>query len=65
MVAVGNSREPRSDAAHNHQALVRAAIAAVRRHGPHVPMAKIAADATVQEGCQATSEIRGPRLRCT
>jgi AcrR family transcriptional regulator len=50
MVAVGNSPEPRSDAARNHQALVRAAIAAVHRHGPRVPMATIAADAGVGIG---------------
>ena len=50
MVAVGNSREPRSDAARNHQALVRAAIAAVHRDSPRVPMATIAADAGVGIG---------------
>jgi AcrR family transcriptional regulator len=50
MVAAGNSREPRSDAARNHQALVRAAIAAVHRHGSRVPMAEIAADAGVGIG---------------
>jgi AcrR family transcriptional regulator len=50
MVAVGNAREPRSDAARNHQALVRAAIAAVHREGPRVPMAAIAAEAGVGIG---------------
>ncbi|HEY6786943.1 MAG TPA: TetR/AcrR family transcriptional regulator [Trebonia sp.] len=50
MVAAGSSREPRSDAARNHQALVRAAIAAVHREGPRVPMATIAADAGVGVG---------------
>jgi AcrR family transcriptional regulator len=50
MVAVDNSREPRSDAARNHQALVRAAIAAVHRDGPRVPMATIAAGAGVGIG---------------
>ena len=50
MVAASNSREPRSDAARNHQALVRAATAAVHREGPRVPMATIAADAGVGVG---------------
>ena len=50
MVATGNSREPRSDAARNHQALVRAATAAVHREGLRVPMATIAADAGVGIG---------------
>src|ERR1017187_10623131 len=50
MVTVGNSRGPRSDTARNHQALVRAAIAAVHREGPRVPMATIAADAGVGVG---------------
>jgi AcrR family transcriptional regulator len=50
MVAASNSREPRSDAARNHQALVRAAVAAVHREGPRVPMATIAADAGVGIG---------------
>jgi AcrR family transcriptional regulator len=50
MVAAGNSREPRSDAARNHQALVQAAVAAVHREGPRVPMATIAADAGVGVG---------------
>jgi len=43
-------REPRSDAARNHEALVRAATAAVHREGPHVPLATIAADAGVGIG---------------
>ena len=43
-------REQRSDAARNHEALVRAAIAAVHREGPHVAMATIAADASVGIG---------------
>ena len=50
MVAAGNSREPRSDAARNHQALIRAATAAVHREGPRVPMATIAGDAGVGIG---------------
>jgi AcrR family transcriptional regulator len=50
MVAASSSREPRSDAARNHQALVRAATAAVHREGPRVPMATIAADAGVGIG---------------
>ena len=50
MLADGNSREPRSDAARNHQALVQAATAAVHREGPRVPMATIAADAGVGIG---------------
>ena len=45
-----NSREPRSDAARNRQALVRAATAAVHREGADVPMATIAADAGVGIG---------------
>jgi AcrR family transcriptional regulator len=49
-MAAGNSREPRSDAARNHQALVRAATAAVHREGLSVPMATIAADAGVGIG---------------
>jgi AcrR family transcriptional regulator len=49
-MAAGNSREPRSDAARNQQALVRAATAAVHREGPRVPMATIAADAGVGIG---------------
>ncbi|HXL92990.1 MAG TPA: TetR/AcrR family transcriptional regulator [Streptosporangiaceae bacterium] len=43
-------REPRSDAARNHEALVRTATAAVHRAGPHVPMATIAAEAGVGIG---------------
>jgi AcrR family transcriptional regulator len=50
MIAAGNSREPRSDAARNHQALIRAATAAIHREGPRVPMAMIAADAGVGIG---------------
>jgi AcrR family transcriptional regulator len=50
MAAAGNSREPRRDAARNHQALVQAASAAVHREGPLVPMATIAADAGVGIG---------------
>ncbi len=46
----GHSRGPRSDAARNHQVLVRAATAAVHREGPRVPMATIAADAGVGIG---------------
>jgi AcrR family transcriptional regulator len=49
-MASGNSREPRSDAARNHQTLVRAATAAVHREGTGVPMATIAADAGVGIG---------------
>ena len=43
-------REQRSDAARNHEALARAATAAVHREGPHVTMATIAADAGVGVG---------------
>jgi AcrR family transcriptional regulator len=50
MVAGSNAREPRSDAARNHQTLVQAAIAAVHREGPRVPMATIAAEAGVGIG---------------
>lgn len=50
MVDAGNPREPRSDAARNHQALVRAATTAIHREGPRVPMATIAADAGVGIG---------------
>jgi AcrR family transcriptional regulator len=50
MVALGSSREPRSDAARNREALVRAATAAVHREGPRVPMATIAAEAGVGIG---------------
>jgi AcrR family transcriptional regulator len=51
-VGTGNSppRERRSDAARNHEALVRAATAAVHREGRHVAMATIAADAGVGIG---------------
>lgn len=50
MAATSRSREPRSDAARNHEALVRAATGAVHREGPRVPMATIAADAGVGIG---------------
>src|ERR1700684_1810106 len=50
MVIAGSSREPRSDAARNHQALVRAATAALHGEGLRVPMATIAADAGVGIG---------------
>src|SRR5947207_5268501 len=50
MAAMRSSGEPRSDAARNHEALVRAATAAVHREGPRVPMATIAADAGVGIG---------------
>jgi AcrR family transcriptional regulator len=50
MVAHDSLREPRSDAARNHQALVRAATAALHREGLRVPMATIAADAGVGIG---------------
>ena len=50
MAAMRSSREPRSDAARNHEALVRAATGAVHREGPRVPMATIAADAGVGIG---------------
>jgi AcrR family transcriptional regulator len=54
MVAVntarGPGREPRSDAVRNHQVLVRAATAALHRHGPRVTMATIAAEAEVGIG---------------
>jgi AcrR family transcriptional regulator len=43
-------RERRSDAARNHEALVRAATAAVHREGTQVAMATIAADAGVGIG---------------
>jgi AcrR family transcriptional regulator len=49
-MAGDHPREPRSDAARNQQALVRAATAAVHREGPRVPMATIAADAGVGIG---------------
>jgi AcrR family transcriptional regulator len=47
MVKERPQREQRSDAVRNHEALVRAATAAVHREGPHVPLATIAADAGV------------------
>jgi AcrR family transcriptional regulator len=52
MVTVRKSRtrEQRSDAARNHEALLRAATAAVHREGPRVAMATIAADAGVGIG---------------
>jgi len=50
MAARNSPRELRSDAARNHQTLIRAATAAVHRQGPHVPMATIAADAGVGIG---------------
>src|ERR1700747_3320508 len=50
MAAMRSAREPRSDAARNHEALVRAATAAVHREGPRVPMATIAAEAGVGIG---------------
>jgi AcrR family transcriptional regulator len=50
MAAIRSSREPRSDAARNHEALVRAATRAVHREGSRVPMATIAADAGVGIG---------------
>ena len=50
MAAMRSSREPRSDAARNREALVRAATAAVHRQGLRVPMATIAADAGVGIG---------------
>ncbi len=43
-------REPRSDAAHNRDALVQAAIAAVHREGIRVRMTTIAEDANVGVG---------------
>jgi AcrR family transcriptional regulator len=43
-------REQRSDAARNHETLLRAATAAVHREGTHMPMAAIAADAGVGIG---------------
>jgi AcrR family transcriptional regulator len=50
VVAASSPRELRSDAARNHQVLVRAATAAIHREGPRVPMATIAADAGVGVG---------------
>jgi AcrR family transcriptional regulator len=49
-VASRSSREPRSDAARNHEALVRAATEAVHREGPRVPLATIAVGAGVGIG---------------
>jgi AcrR family transcriptional regulator len=49
-MAADSAREPRSDAARNQLALVRAATAAVHREGIGVPMATIAADAGVGIG---------------
>jgi AcrR family transcriptional regulator len=50
MVASRSSREPRSDAARNREALVRAATEAVHREGPRVPLATIAVGAGVGIG---------------
>jgi AcrR family transcriptional regulator len=50
MADAGNAREPRSDAARNRQAIVRAAITAVHREGPRVPMATIATEAGLGVG---------------
>src|SRR5579863_8420320 len=50
MAVTSSSREPRSDAARNHQTIIRAATAAVHRDGPRVPMATIAAEAGVGIG---------------
>jgi len=52
MVTVRESRprQQRSDAARNHEVLLRAATAAVHREGPRVSMATIAADAGVGIG---------------
>ena len=50
MAAAGSPREPRSDAARNHETLVRAATAVVHREGPRVPLATIAAEAGVGIG---------------
>jgi AcrR family transcriptional regulator len=47
MVKERPQREQRSDAVRNHEALVRAATAAVHREGSHVPLATIAAEAGV------------------
>jgi AcrR family transcriptional regulator len=43
-------RERRSDAARNHEALIRAATAALHREGPRVSLATIAAEAGVGVG---------------
>src|SRR3954471_5942091 len=50
MAASVREREPRADALRNHASLIEAAIAAVHREGPRVPMATIAADAKVGIG---------------
>ena len=50
MAATSRAREPRSDAARNHDALIRAATAALHRDGLRVPMATIAAEAGVGVG---------------
>jgi AcrR family transcriptional regulator len=50
MATTGSTREPRSDAARNREALIRAATAAVHAEGPRVPMATIAASAGVGVG---------------
>lgn len=50
VAATNSSHDLRSDAARNHQTLVRAATAAVHREGSRVPMATIAADAGVGIG---------------
>jgi AcrR family transcriptional regulator len=50
MPATSSPRGPRSDAARNRQALIRAATAAVHREGPRVPMATVAAEAGVGIG---------------
>jgi AcrR family transcriptional regulator len=50
MAATNSPHDLRSDAARNHQTLIRAAAAAVHREGPRVPMATIAADAGVGIG---------------
>ena len=52
-IAIARTRRPReqrSDAARNHEALVRAATAAVHREGTRVTMSSIAADAGVGIG---------------
>jgi AcrR family transcriptional regulator len=46
----GSARDARSDAVRNHEALVRAAVAALHAQGPRVTMATIAADAGVGIG---------------
>ena len=47
-------REQRSDAARNHEALVRAATAALHREGPRVSLATIAAEAEMVRQAVAT-----------